>query len=77
MIKPRVDHLLEHADSQYAVVVVAARRARQITSYYNSLNEGGYGDYPPPMVPAVPGKGPLTLALEELASDKLKYEYRD
>ena len=77
MIKPRVDHLLEHADSQYAVVVVAARRARQITSYYNSLNEGGYGDYPPPMVPAEPGKGPLTLALEELANDKLKYEYRD
>ena len=77
MIKPRVDHLLEHADSQYAVVVVAARRARQITSYYNSLNEGGYGDYPPPMVPAEPGKGSLTLALEELANDKLKYEYRD
>ena len=77
MIKPRVDHLLEHADSQYAVVVVAARRARQITSYYNSLNEGGYGDYPPPMVPAEPGKGALTLALEELANDKLKYEYRD
>lgn len=77
MIKPRVDHLLEHADSQYAVVVVAARRARQITSYYNSLNEGGYGEYPPPMVPAEPGKGALTLALEELANDKLKYEYRD
>ena len=77
MIKPRVDHLLEHADSQYAVVVIAARRARQITSYYNSLNEGGYGDYPPPMVPAEPGKGALTLSLEELANDKLKYEYRD
>ena len=77
MIKPRVDHLLEHADSQYAAVVVAARRARQITSYNNSLEEGGYGEYPPPMVPAEPGKGPLTLALEELANDKLKYEYRD
>jgi hypothetical protein len=29
------------------------------------------------MVPAEPGKGSLTLALEELANDKLKYEYRD
>jgi DNA-directed RNA polymerase subunit K/omega len=28
------------------------------------------------MVPATPGKGPLTLALEELAAGKLKYEYR-
>ena len=76
MIKPRVDHLLQNTDSHYAAVVVAARRARQINSYYQSLNEGGYGDYPPPMVPATPGKGPLTLALEELAEGKLKYEYR-
>ena len=49
----------------------AARRARQINSYYQSLNEGGYGDYPPPMVPAEPGKGALTLALEEVATGKL------
>jgi len=76
MIKPRVDHLLKNTDSHYAAVVVAARRARQINSYYQSLNEGGYGDYPPPMVPAAPGKGPLTLALEEVAEGKLKYEYR-
>lgn len=76
MIKPRVDHLLEHTDSHYVAVVVAARRARQINSYYQSLQEGGYGDYPPPMVPAEPGKGALTLALEEVSEGKIKYEYR-
>ena len=76
MIKPRVDQLLDNADSLYAAVVVAARRARQINSYYQSLQEGGYGEYPPPMVPAEPGKGALTLALEEVAEGKLKYEYR-
>ncbi|MBK5232741.1 MAG: DNA-directed RNA polymerase subunit omega [Thermoleophilia bacterium] len=76
MIKPRVDHLLEHTDSHYAAVVVAARRARQINSYYQSLQEGGYGDYPPPMVPVEPGKGALTLALEEVSEGKIKYEYR-
>lgn len=76
MIKPRVDHLLQQTDSHYAAVVLSARRARQINSYYQSLNEGGYGDYPPPMVPAEPGKGALTLALEEVAAGKLKYEYR-
>ncbi|MBK5110645.1 MAG: DNA-directed RNA polymerase subunit omega [Thermoleophilia bacterium] len=76
MIKPRVDQLLEHTDSLYAAVVVSARRARQINSYYQSLQEGGYGEYPPPMVPAEPGKGALTLALEEVAEGKLKYEYR-
>lgn len=76
MIKPRVDQLLQNADSHYAAVVIAARRARQINSYYQSLNEGGYGEYPPPMVPVEPGQGPLTTALEEVAAGKLKYEYR-
>ena len=40
MIKPRVDKLLEHADSHYAAVVVAAKRARQINSYFHNLGEG-------------------------------------
>lgn len=77
MIKPRVDHLLQHADSHYAAVVLAARRARQITSYYQSLHEGGYGDYAPPMVPVESGnEDALSTALEEVAAGKLKYEYR-
>ena len=50
MIKPRVDKLLDHADSHYAAVVVAAKRARQINSYFHNLGEGGFGEYPPPMV---------------------------
>ena len=51
MVKPRVDKLLEHVDSQYAAVVVAAR-ARQINSYFHNLGEGSFGEYPPPMVEA-------------------------
>ena len=50
MIKPRVDKLLDHTDSHYAAVIVAAKRARQINSYYHNLSEGSYGEYPPPMV---------------------------
>ena len=50
MIKPRVDKLLDHADSHYAAVVVSAKRARQINSYFHNLGEGGFGEYPPPMV---------------------------
>lgn len=76
MIKPRVDKLLDHADSHYAAVVVAAKRARQINSYFHSLGEGSFGEYPPPMVD-VPGEGSyLSIALEEIAQGKLKYEYR-
>ena len=76
MIKPRVDKLLEHADSHYAAVVVAAKRARQINSYFHNLGEGSFGEYPPPMVEIPPDRNYLSMALEELAEGKLKYEYR-
>ena len=76
MIKPRVDKLLEQTDSHYAAVVVAAKRARQINSYYHNLGEGGFGEYPPPMVETKPSRDYLSIALEELAEGKLKYEYR-
>jgi DNA-directed RNA polymerase subunit omega len=76
MIKPRVDKLLNHADSHYAAVVVSAKRARQINSYFHNLGEGGFGEYPPPMVETNAEGNYLTMALEELAEGKLKYEYR-
>ena len=76
MIKPRVDKLLDHADSHYAAVVVAAKRARQINSYFHNLGEGSFGEYPPPMVETANERNYLSVALEELAEGKLKYEYR-
>jgi DNA-directed RNA polymerase subunit omega len=75
MIKPRVDKLLEDADSHYAAVVVAAKRARQINSYFHNLGEGSFGEYPPPMVEAHGETNYLSMALEELSDGKLKYEY--
>ncbi len=75
MIKPRVDKLMERTDSHYAAVVVAAKRARQLNSYYRALGEGSYEEYTPPMVNAASGNY-LTIALEELAAGKLNYRYR-
>jgi len=75
MIKPRLDKILEHADSTYAAVIVAARRARQINSYYHSLGEGPFEEYPPPMVDT-DSSNYLQVALEELAAGKLRYRYR-
>ena len=37
-------------DSHYAAVLVAAKRARQLNSYYRALGEGSYEEYTPPMV---------------------------
>ncbi|MDN6720323.1 MAG: DNA-directed RNA polymerase subunit omega, partial [Bifidobacterium mongoliense] len=31
---PTIDHLMEHADSKYALSIFAAKRARQINSYF-------------------------------------------
>ena len=75
MIKPRLDTLLERVDSHYACVLVAAKRARQINSYYNNLGEGAFDEYPPPMVDTG-SKNYLKIALEEIAADKIKNRYR-
>jgi DNA-directed RNA polymerase subunit omega len=75
MIKPRVDKLLDHADTHYAAVVIAAKRARQINAYYHSLSEGSYGEHTPPMVETPTGNY-LTIALEETAQGKIKYSYK-
>ena len=75
MISPRIDTLLEHVDSNYASVLVAAKRARQINSYYHNLGEGTFDEFPPPMVESG-SKNYLTIALEEVAAGKIKYHYR-
>ena len=72
---PRIDHLLEQVDSNYASVVVAAKRARQINAYYQTLGEGSFDEFPPPMI-ETSSKNYLTIALEEVAAGKIKYHYR-
>ncbi len=75
MIKPRLDTLLEQVDSHYAVVLVAAKRARQINSYYHNLGEGPFDEYTPPMV-ETGSKNYLKIALDEITAGKLQYHYR-
>ena len=75
LISPRVDRLLENVDSPYASVVVAAKRARQINSYYHNLGEGTFEEFPPPMIDTG-SKNYLTIALEEVAGGKINYRYR-
>jgi len=76
MVKPRMEELLARTDSHYAAVLVAAKRARQLNSYYRALGEGSYEEYTPPMVETHSGNY-LTIALEELAKGKINYRYRD
>lgn len=75
MNKPRIDALLEKVDSKYALVVVAAKRARQINNYYRNRDEGSIDDIPPPLVDTR-SSNILTIALEEIAEGKISYRYR-
>lgn len=73
LVEPKIDRLLEQVDSKYTLVIMGAKRARQINAYYSQLGEG-IGEYVPPLVPAEPGRKPLSLALEEIAAGKIAYE---
>jgi len=76
VIKPRLDTIVHEsrADSPYAAVLIAAKRARQISSYYQSLGEGAFEEHVPPMVETT-SKNYLKIALDEIAADKLRYSY--
>jgi DNA-directed RNA polymerase subunit omega len=74
MIEPKIDDLLAQVDSKYTLVILAARRAREINSYYNQLGEGR-GEFVPPLVETggLTNK-PLSIALEEIAEGKIQAE---
>ena len=59
---------------RYALVIVAAKRARQINNYHHQLGEGTFEELPPPLVESR-SKNYLTMALEEIAEGKIKYTY--
>jgi DNA-directed RNA polymerase subunit omega len=73
MIEPKIDTLLEHTDSRYTLVILAAKRAREINSYYSQLGEGR-GEFVPPLIEGDLGSKPLAIALEEIAEGKIVYE---
>jgi DNA-directed RNA polymerase subunit omega len=69
MIDPPIGELLDKAESRFGLVVLSARRARQINAYFNQLGEG-LGSYVPPQVHSLSRK-PLSIALEEIDEDKV------
>ena len=62
MIGPRIDLLLNQVGERYALVIVAAKRARQINNYHHQLGEGTFDDFAPPLVESR-SKNYLTMAL--------------
>jgi DNA-directed RNA polymerase subunit omega len=63
--EPPIDDLLEVTDSKYALVIYAAKRARQINGYYAQLNEGLLENVGP-LVETAPTDKPLSIAMREI-----------
>ena len=75
MISPPIEELLNRVDSKFTLVTLAARRARQVNSYFNQLGEG-LGAIVPPQVASTARK-PLSIAFEEIAADKITFQRLD
>ena len=69
MMNPPIEELLGRVDSKFSLVTLAARRARQINSYFNQLGDS-LGGMVPPQVSSVARK-PLSIGFEEIAADKI------
>jgi DNA-directed RNA polymerase subunit omega len=70
---PPIDELLERAQSKYALVIIAAKRARQINAYYSQLGEGLL-EYVGPLVETAPQEKPLSIALREVNTDLIEWK---
>ena len=69
---PPIDELLARVSSKYALVIYAAKRARQINDYYADLHEGSLHDNVGPLVDSTIDDKPLSVALHEINDDKLE-----
>jgi DNA-directed RNA polymerase subunit omega len=70
---PPIDNLLDVVDSKYSLVIIAAKRARQINAYYSELGEGLL-EYVGPLVATHPQEKPLSIALREIEGGLLNHE---
>lgn len=75
MIEPKIENLLERADNQYTMVVLSARRARQITDYYATLGAGAADKPLPPLLEtSIHGMKPLSISFQEIVTDRVGWE---
>ena len=70
---PPIDELLETFSSKYALVIYAAKRARQINDYYAQLGEGLL-EYVGPLVETRSQEKPLSISLREIKERMLSVE---
>ena len=70
---PPIDELLDQVSSKYALAIFAAKRARQINSYYQEQEEGVF-EFVGPLVTPDQGEKPLSIAMREINAELLDHE---
>ncbi len=70
---PSIDSLMDIVDSKYSLVIMGAKRARQINAYYSQLGEGLL-EYVGPLVETHAQEKPLSIALREVSDGLLTSE---
>ncbi|MGI5940504.1 MAG: DNA-directed RNA polymerase subunit omega [Thermoleophilia bacterium] len=85
MNKPTVDEVLAglsaardagtEEPNRYTAVMVTAKRARQVNSYYHSLGEGSIDAFTAPFM-AILSKNYLSMAMVEAAKGEVAYRLR-
>lgn len=86
MNKPTIDEILKglsatrepesEEPNRYTAVMVTAKRARQINSYYHSLGEGGALDSFAPPLAASLSRNYLSMAMTEAARGEIAFRLR-
>ena len=76
IINPPIDDLLKIVDSKYQLVIMAARRARQINAYYSQLGEGLL-EYVGPLVETRVQEKRLSISLREVRDGLISAEPTD
>jgi DNA-directed RNA polymerase subunit omega len=86
MNKPTIDEILAglsatkepetEEPNRYTAVMVTAKRARQINSYYHSLGEGGMLDGLMPSLPSSLSRNYLSMSMAEVARGEIGYRIR-
>ena len=77
MARITVEDCLEVVDNRFELVMLAAKRARQINDYYSDLHEGNLFDNVGPLVDSSVEDKPLTIALHEINEDKLRLRHAE
>ncbi|HIW92357.1 MAG TPA: DNA-directed RNA polymerase subunit omega [Candidatus Corynebacterium avicola] len=69
---PPIDELLTKVSSKYALAIFAAKRARQINNYFQTVGDGVF-EFVGPLVTPDAQEKPLSIALREIEGDLLEH----